>query len=282
MQTHNKLVCRSASQLARENRACQWLICSAAGGGSSLITRDGVIFGIPDRFQQDAIHALVCRMYARRGIQPPPHPDSSSCLTHLPLAAWHAGMPVGTLTLRNESTGSLLAEELYAAEIDKLRRRGAHLCEITRLAVAPGEKARKVLATLFHLLCLIARQARVVTDAVIEVHPRHARCYSRLAGFKTIGGLRICQRVAAPAVLMHAQIGGIQEQLARHLQGSDDERSASPAGGLHRHLLSPSEESFLLRRLAGRQLSPGCQMGLPCQAMPTQIDLIADMASRFN
>ena len=281
MQKNKVLLCDKPGDLDRKQHACQWQICTAANGGTALIARDGVIFGIPDRFQQDAIHALVCRMYARRGIQPPP-PDSTSCTTHFPLAAWHAGRPVGTLTLRSESAGSLLAEELYSAEITQLRRHGAQLCEITRLAVEPGENARKVLATLLHLLCLVAREARLMTDAVIEVHPRHAPSYGRLAGFRTIGDLRICQRVGAPAVLMHARIGAIQERLAGHLKGNCNGRGSSATGGLHRHLLSAAEESFLLRRLGARRSLSECHMSPHCRAMPTQVDPITDIGHTLN
>ena len=44
------------------------------------------------------------------------------------------------------------------------------------------------------------------SDAVIEVNPRHARYYQRTLGFRQIGELRQCQRVEAPAVLLHRRL----------------------------------------------------------------------------
>jgi hypothetical protein len=40
----------------------------------------------------------------------------------------------------------------------------------------------------------------------MEVNPRHVGYYQRCLGFQQIGDLRQCQRVDAPAVLLHQEI----------------------------------------------------------------------------
>lgn len=155
---------------------------------------------------------LVRRMYTGRGY-------STESLAHrlddpnrVTLAAWHADDVVATLTLGRDSTDGLLADTLYASELDSLRQPNRIVCEVTRLAVHPAFSNRTLLTTLFQAALQYGKVIFTGSDAVIEVNPRHARYYQRLLGFQKIGNLRQCQRVNAPAILMHQKLESIAIQ----------------------------------------------------------------------
>jgi hypothetical protein len=112
----------------------------------------------------------------------------------------------GTLTVRVDGQAELLAEQLYPVEVARLRRNGKKLCEFGRLAFDEGINTLEILGPLFHLGMHFARLRHGCTDMVIEVNPRHAGFYQRVFGFKVLGEERTCDRVAAPAVLLHLSL----------------------------------------------------------------------------
>jgi len=125
------------------------------------------------------------------------------------IAAWQDDEIVATLTLGRDSPNGLMADTLYAQELAGLRHPDRVVCEVTRLAVAPGYNAAGLLTKLFRAAFQYGKDVFAASDAVIEVNPRHVRYYQSRMGFQQIGTLRQCERVAAPAVLMHQTVGGI-------------------------------------------------------------------------
>lgn len=172
---------------------------------------------------------LVDNMYSRRGYRTESVPSIPLHRNSIMLEASSGHNLFGTLTLRLDSEQGLLADALYQEEINSLRTKGRKLCEVSKLAVDPQYGSKEVLASIIHLLYIYAHVVNKATDMLIEVHPRHAGFYERKLGFRQFGGMRICPRVNAPAVLLHIELSYMQEQISRH-GGSRDtkERSLYP------------------------------------------------------
>ncbi|WP_313952950.1 N-acyl amino acid synthase FeeM domain-containing protein [Accumulibacter sp.] len=149
---------------------------------------------------------LVRQVYARRGYHCESVEPQAEEPNRLTLAAWHDDEILATLTLGRDSPAGLLADALYARELDRLRRPDRTLCEVIRLAVAPNSSSSDLLITLIQACPQHAAQVFGASDLVTEVNPRHAPYYQRLWGFRQIGELRQCPRVNAPAVLLHRQV----------------------------------------------------------------------------
>lgn len=159
--------------------------------------------------QHRACSALVRRMYAWRGYRISPPRQLIEDPNHATLGAWLEGELVATLTASRDSSAGLLADNLYAEELAGLRQPSRVLCEVTRLAVDVDAHDPELLKSLFRSSYQYARAVFGVTDAVIEVNPRHAAYYRREFGFSQIGTVRTCPRVDAPAVLLHRPLGSL-------------------------------------------------------------------------
>ena len=157
--------------------------------------------------QRFRTNRLVNRMYAWRGYRTESQKhvvlDDPYVLT---LAAWRQGEVIGTLTLRRDSGAGLLADALYEDEVSALRHPNRVLCEVSRLAIDPVFSSCELLNALIASAVRHGRERFSASDAVIEVNPRHARYYCQRFGFRQIGDLRRCERVDAPAVLLHQAI----------------------------------------------------------------------------
>jgi hypothetical protein len=121
---------------------------------------------------------------------------------------------IGTLTLRLDGPHGLAADESYADTIDAVRQVGGGVCELTRLAITNDADARSVLSALFGTAYVVARHLHRMTDAFVEVNPRHAAFYRKLFGFVVAAGQRVCPRVMAPAVLLRLEIERLEARLA--------------------------------------------------------------------
>lgn len=121
---------------------------------------------------------------------------------------------IGTLTICRDSPAGIPADALYKAEIDPYRRVGASVCELTRLAIDPAHRSKEVLDALFYHAYLHGSVYGGATDAFIEVNPRHVAFYKRLLRFQEIGEARICERVNAPAILLHRELASVVQQIA--------------------------------------------------------------------
>ncbi|HET7033622.1 MAG TPA: long-chain N-acyl amino acid synthase, partial [Casimicrobiaceae bacterium] len=127
-------------------------------------------------------------------------------------AAAAEGM-LGTCTLGFDGPRGLRAEATYGDVIRAARAAGRRVGEITRLAVDSTD-SMTVLASLFNLAYVAGKGIDEVTDVFVEVNPRHVVFYTRLLGFEIAGEERICERAAAPAVLLHAEMNALAERLA--------------------------------------------------------------------
>jgi len=187
---------------------------------------------------------LLARMYASRGYK------MQATLTHdfdlSSLVVQIDGQPAGTISVRLDD-GHLAAQEQFPEFIGDLRERGARICEIGKLAMDPGVRSKQVLGAIFHIAFIVAFRARRATDIVIEVNPRHAPFYLRMLRFDPVGTARLCQRVGAPAVLLHMD-GTKGRRLIDQFGGrpglSAQERSFYP------YFFHPDDEEGLLRRLS--------------------------------
>ena len=159
--------------------------------------------------QRGMASQLVRQMYEWRGYST----EAIECQVDDPnrvtIAAWQDDLMVATLTLGRDSPSGLMADTLYAQELAGLRHPGRVVCEVTRLAVAPDYSAPGLLTKLFLAAFDYAKDVFAASDAVIEVNPRHVRYYQNRMGFQQIGTERLCERVDAPAVLLHQTVGNI-------------------------------------------------------------------------
>lgn len=186
---------------------------------------------------------LISKMYAwrgYRGIQNISHDPNRITLT----ASDH-GHVVGTLSLGLDSELGLLADEVFKDQIDPLRQQGK-VCEITKLAVDPSIKSKAVLASLFHVALIYARDLHACTDIVIEVNPRHRRFYEVMLGFHVLGPTRTNERVGAPGVLLHGKVAHGTRMVA--VYGGRQDRAVGERS-LFPWFFSPREEAGIIARL---------------------------------
>ncbi len=160
--------------------------------------------------QHGAVDSLVRRMYSWRGYSLQPSAYLAGDPNRLTLAVWQDKEALATLTLGRDSSEGLLADGLYAVELDGLRHSERVVCEVTRLAVHPDFSCPDMLNALFYTALLYGKAAYRASDAVIEVNPRHVRFYRNRFGFRQIGKLRQCPRVNAPAVLLHQTLDSLK------------------------------------------------------------------------
>jgi hypothetical protein len=156
---------------------------------------------------------LVNAMYSWRGYGEQREMQERSPY-ELTLQALRAGRVIATMTVCRDSLSGIPADALYKAEINRYRGRGASVCEFTRLAVDPSERCKDLLGALFYHAYMQGCICNGVTDSFIEVNPRHVAFYKRLLSFAQIGEEKTCDRVNAPAVLLHRKIAGMGQQIA--------------------------------------------------------------------
>lgn len=160
------------------------------------------------------VNKLIRRMYSWRGYDT----ESATVFSHddrqITFEASSKHEPFGTLTLGIDSEKGLLADELYEEEINAFRLKNKKVCEVSKLAIDSKYGSKEVLASLFHLAYIYARTIHKASDAFIEVNPRHAGFYKRMLGFQPIGETRTCQRVGAPAVLLHLELDYMDAQIS--------------------------------------------------------------------
>ncbi len=169
--------------------------------------------------QIEAARCLVRKRYAWRGYEVEPADDHGAGGTRerlsqeITFVAARDEMTLGTVTLRLDGPSGLRAEETHGEIIKSVRSGGRRVCELTRLAVAASVDSQAVLASLFSLAYGAGRTIHGVTDVFIEVNPRHVGFYSRVLGFVVAAGERLCERVRAPSVLLHAEVAELADRL---------------------------------------------------------------------
>jgi hypothetical protein len=187
---------------------------------------------------------LISKMYSWRGYESTPLRQDPNRLT---LVASEPNRHVGTISLGFDSPIGLLVDDLYKAEMDVLRNRGAKLCETIRLAVDRGARSKRVLAALFHIAVVYAYRVRRATDMVIEVNPRHVKYYEEMFDFTQLGPERLNHRVNAPAVLLGVSLKEFHCEI-RAFGGKHPQ--TKNAKSLYPYFFPPEEEEYMLRRLA--------------------------------
>ncbi len=195
----------------------------------------------PERSSE--VSALVKRMYSWRGYNT--EQTAVSPPNQTTLEAFSGEDLVGTLSLRLDSEYGLLADELYEEKISTFRAKDRKVCELSKLAIDPQFSSKELLASLFNLAYICGRIIHKATDFFIEVNPRHTGYYKRMLGFHQLGGeARNCQRVNAPAVLLHLELDYVDAQVST-LAGSREPRERS----LYPYFLPEHEEKKVARRI---------------------------------
>ena len=192
---------------------------------------------------------LINRRYAWRGYQTEPLPLSVGELQDLDritLVASEQDATIGTMSIGFDGTAGLLVEDLFPAEVLRLREAGRRICEFTKLAVDSALGSKRVLASLFHVAYIYAYRVKRFDCLLIEVNPRHVKYYQKILGFKVMGPARLNQRVNAPAVLLCLDFSHTEAQIGKfggrpHLSAS--ERSLYP------YSFSVDEEAGIVGRL---------------------------------
>jgi hypothetical protein len=156
-----------------------------------------------------AASLLVMKRYAWRGYQASEirkEPNRITLLTHL------GDQVVGSLNIGYDSPDGICADERYKPEIDAMRAQGLSVGEITKLAIDETVGSKQILAGMINIAYLYGL-IHGVTDAVIEVTPRHRPFYERMLNFKQIAGERFYASSNTNVVLMHIKMSYIGERI---------------------------------------------------------------------
>lgn len=182
-----------------------------------------------DDATRERAYRLAYRVYRTSGFADP-HPDErcvnayDACPDTFVLLAEDAeGRAAATVTLVFDAGGQgLPCDEIFASELDPLRRDARRLAEVTRLAMAPEQAGGKTLLLhLFSAIFVFAYRIRRFDDFVIEVNPRHAPFYQRLLCFDLLSPERPCPRVnGAPAQLLRLDLHRFDDHV-RNLEHVD-------------------------------------------------------------
>ncbi|WP_332876023.1 GNAT family N-acetyltransferase [Massilia sp. S19_KUP03_FR1] len=234
--------------LANERTHASTAVQAATSPSPSIVdvTINERVFGIraadiDDR--RNSASVLINKMYAWRG-----YAGSHQIVTdpnRITLTASDKGEVIGTLSLGLDSSVRLLADQVFQDLIDPIRANG-RVCELIKFAIDPSVKSRAVLASLFHVAFIYARDLNNCSDIFIEVNPRHRRFYERLLKFRVVCEPRDNPRVQAPAVLMHMNTDYGTSLIAEWAGRTDDlehEHSLFP------YFFSQREEVGIINRL---------------------------------
>ena len=199
-----------------------------------MLMRDG------DRRRETDL--LIQKRYAWRGYGQVGVADEPNQLT---MNAELFGRVYATLTVNVDSPAGLALDKTYGAEAARLRSQGRKLCEFGRFAVDPSARSKRLIASLFSLLYIYAYRVKGCTDILIEINPRHRDFYEKLLEFKQMGEERVCERVSAPAILMHHSCSQIERRL-KEIGGRwrelPDEKS------IFKFAFAPDEEAEMIQR----------------------------------
>lgn len=163
--------------------------------------------------QRMLAHDLLSQQYRKAGYLPPPF--SWPCAQEITLLALHGHRAVATLTIRVDSQAAgLLADHRYGPLLNQYRADGHVLCEFIRFAIDSDAPVMQVLGKLLETGWPKAARQFGATDVFVECHPRHSAFYRRALAFKIIGSETTCERVGAPAVLLHLPVERLR---SRHI-----------------------------------------------------------------
>lgn len=194
--------------------------------------------------QRNSASMLISKMYTWRGYSGNHHVGNDP--NRITLTATSKGEVIGTLSLNLDSKVGLLSDQVFKDHIDPYRANGGKVCEIIKLAIDPGVKSKAVLASLFHVAFIYARDLHGCSEIFIEVNPRHRRFYEAMLDFVVECESRPNPRVDAPAVLLRGNTALGTRRIAE-VAGQGDhavgDRSLFP------YFFSPREEAGIIARL---------------------------------
>lgn len=188
---------------ARQNRTISWrrnFSSTLPPTRESTDSMPGVAYKVAEtREEREQAFRLVHDSYVKSNlIDPSPYGMRVTPFHLLPTTdvfiATLGDQVIYTVTLISDDELGLPLEDLYAPEIDSLRRRGLFLSEVSCLASRDGVFSQKEMFDVFvNLMSLMAQYARQneLDRFLIAVHPRHMRLYQRLLGFEQIGPQRM-------------------------------------------------------------------------------------------
>jgi hypothetical protein len=196
---------------------------------------------IEDR--RNSASMLINKMYAWRGYSGSHHIGTDP--NRITLTATDKGEVFGTLSLGLDSSVGLLADQVFQDVIDPVRAQG-RVCELIKFAIDPSVKSKAVLASLFHVAFIYARDLNECDDVFIEVNPRHRRFYETMLKFDVVCQARNNPRVDAPAVLLRMNTA-YGTSLIEKWGGTGD--AAGNERSLYPYFFSTREEAGIINRL---------------------------------
>ncbi|MCQ9378086.1 long-chain N-acyl amino acid synthase [Methyloversatilis sp. XJ19-49] len=153
-----------------------------------------------DNEKREGTSLLIEKMYSWRGYHTKKQIDEVP--NRITLVAEFDGHIYGTITVNLDSDTGLSADETYPDVMAALRGDGRRVCEFGKFAVEQSVKSKRLMGTLFHLMCIYAFRLQHCDDVLIEVNPRHRVFYEKYLSFVPAAEERMCSRVGAPAVLL--------------------------------------------------------------------------------
>jgi hypothetical protein len=178
-----------------------------------------VAFGLAQSGQAvDQALRLVHDQYVARGYMRA-HPSGQRRSPHYALTttrvfvATRGPHVVGTVTLIEDSPLGLPMDEIYGADLDRLRAQRCRLAEVSALAAHPRYRSNglPLLLPLMRVLVLYAVDLAALDVLSIAVNPRHVEFYRRLT-FEVFGDLKSYGRVnGAPAVALCLHLDRVRE-----------------------------------------------------------------------
>lgn len=194
--------------------------------------------------RRSAASALIQRMYSWRGYDTTNAEVFAHSNSWMTFEVFSQQQLFGTLTLGIDGEGGLLADALHEDELNSFRSKKRKVCELSKFAIDSQSGSKEVLASLFHLTYIYARSIHNADDAIIEVNPRHTSFYRRMLGFRTVGDVRTCSRVNAPATLMHLELDYMDAQI---LSWAGARKYSDKS--LYPYFFSREEEEILVKKL---------------------------------
>lgn len=190
---------------------------------------------------RSAATMLVQQRYAWRGYKAGEIQKEPNRIT---LLAYQGEQIVGSLNIGYDSPEGLCADERYKADIDALRTQGLSVGEITKLAIDESTGSKQILAGMINIAYLYGL-IHGVTDAVIEVTPRHKPFYQRMLEFKQIASERFYAASNTNVVLMHIKIAHIGERI----EAVGGKGSGCADRSIYPYFFAPNDQLGIMERL---------------------------------
>ena len=152
-----------------------------------------------------------------------------------------------TMSFFRDGILGLPMEKMYQREIDGLRQLGLRIAEVGSLADRRSSP-RRYIETFVKLGRLLAQASasKGINALVIAVHPKHAKLYRRMMGFKRMGDLTQCPYANGnPAEALYLRFDQLSAEIEEKFFGSP----------LSAEELEPYQWSQITREYFGRVLT---------------------------